>query len=105
MAKPPMIEVRRTAQFDAWFERLRDKRAQVIIGARLVRIRAGNVGDVKALGGGIAEVRIDYGPGYRLYVVRRGGTLIVLLCGGDKEGQDRDIMRAKALARTLSDQP
>ena len=64
-----------------------------------------NVGDVRSVGEGVMEARIDFGPGYRLYYVRRSATLVLLLCGGDKRNQDRDILRAQALARDLSDQP
>lgn len=98
-----MIEVRRVAEFDRWLARLRDGRARTKIEARLVRVRAGLVGDAKPVGSGVWELRVDVGPGYRLYYVRRGAALVVLLCGGDKGSQDRDILRAKAVARSLPD--
>jgi putative addiction module killer protein len=96
-----MIEVRETAVFSHWLRKLRDRRAGAKIAARIDRLSRGNSGDVKPVGGGVSEMRIDYGPGYRVYFVRRGSTLIVLLCGGDKANQDRDILTAKWLAATL----
>jgi putative addiction module killer protein len=96
-----MIEVRQTVEFSAWLHALRDERARARITDRLVRMQAGNFGDVKPAGGGVSELRIDYGPGYRVYFVRRGPVVIVLLCGGDKRTQDKDIKRAKGMAREL----
>jgi putative addiction module killer protein len=78
-----------------------DQRAAIRIAQRIVRLQAGLVGDVKPVGGGISELRVDYGPGYRVYFVRRGQVLIILLCGGDKRSQRRDIARAKILAAEL----
>ena len=92
-----MIDVRRTPEFLEWLRGLRDRRAQDRIAARIVRMEAGLMGDVKYFEG-IGELRIDYGPGYRLYFMREGAVLVVLLCGGDKGSQKRDIARAKALA-------
>ncbi len=97
------FEVRQTLEFQAWLNELRDERAQRRIAQRIVRLQAGLFGDVKPVGGGISELRVDYGPGYRVYFVRRERTLIMLLCGGDKSSQDRDIRAAKALAETLKD--
>lgn len=94
-----MIEVRQTDVFAAWFERLRDREAKARITVRIRRLSLGNPGDVKPVGGGVSEMRIDYGPGYRLYFVRRGERVVVLLCGGDKRTQDRDIAHALELAR------
>lgn len=96
-----MIEVRETDVFAAWFERLRDRQARARITARIRRLSLGNPGDVKPVGGGISEMRIDYGPGYRVYFVRRGEVVVILLCGGDKRTQRRDIERALELADEL----
>jgi putative addiction module killer protein len=98
-----MIEIRQTREFAKWLDGLADRRAATRIAQRLVRLEAGLFGDVKPVGGGISELRVDYGPGYRLYFIQRGRTLIVLLCGGDKRQQDRDIALAKTLARGLKD--
>ena len=98
-----MIEIRQTAVFSLWLRTLRDQRAKARIVARIRRASFGNVGDVRSVGAGVSEMRIDYGPGYRVYFVRRGDTLIILLCGGDKSTQDRDIERAKALAREMKE--
>lgn len=93
-----MLTVRRTPEFIAWLRDLRDERARERIAQRLVRVGAGLLGDAKFFQG-IGELRVDHGPGYRLYFVRRGPLVIVLLCGGDKSTQDRDIKRAIALAQ------
>lgn len=77
--------------FQAWFERLKDRKAQMRIDARLARLRIGNPGDVKAVGAGVSELRVDYGPGYRVYFAMVGMKLVVLLCGGDKRSQASDI--------------
>ena len=98
-----MIRVLRTDVFIDWFERLRDREARQRISVRLDRLRADNTGDVKPVGEGISELRIPYGPGYRLYCTWRGDTLVVLLCGGDKSSQTRDIAAAKTLLKTLGD--
>lgn len=96
-----MIEVRQTQVFRDWLTALKDRRAAIKIGARLDRLEVGNFGDVKPVGEGLSELRINYGPGYRVYVVQRGSVLVVVLCGGDKSSQRRDIERAKVLARDL----
>lgn len=96
-----MIEIRKTAVFESWFTRLRNFHARARISIRIDRLAQGNPGDVKAVGGGVSELRIDYGPGYRVYFVRRGATLIVLLAGGDKRTQDRDIQTALRLAKEI----
>ncbi len=93
-----IIEVRQTDVFAAWFAGLRDHEARARILARIRRLSLGNPGDARPVGGGVSEMRIDYGPGYRVYFVRRGPVLVVLLCGGDKRTQDRDIARAIALS-------
>lgn len=96
-----MIEVRQTEIFARWLTRLRDRRARVRIQARIDRLEIGNPGDVKPVGEGVSEMRIDYGPGYRVYFTQRGAALVILLAGGDKRTQDRDITTARELAREL----
>jgi len=96
-----MIILRHTETFSRLFSSLKDRSGWVRILSRLDRIAMGNIGDVKAVGEGISEIRIDTGPGYRLYFVRREKPVILLLCGGDKSTQDRDIARAKDLSKTL----
>jgi putative addiction module killer protein len=98
-----MIEVRKTATFSDWMAGLRDHRARAKIAARIDRLAVRNPGDVAPVGEGISELRIHYGPGYRVYFVSRGKTLIVLLCGGDKSTQTKDIKTAKLLAASLED--
>ncbi len=95
------IEVRETEAFAAWFRDLRDERARARILVRIRRLSLGNAGDVRAVGDGVSEMRIDYGPGYRVYFTARGATLVVLLAGGDKRTQSRDIAAAIALAKSL----
>jgi len=96
-----LIEVRQTTRFATWLAGLRDDRARARILKRLDRAGQGNLGDVAPVGGGVSEMRIFYGPGYRVYFVQRGAELIVLLCGGDKSTQPADIKEAKALAEAL----
>lgn len=98
-----MIEVRQTDEFRDWLRNLRDDRAVARIGSRLRRLEQGNPGDVKSLGAALMEMRIDCGPGYRVYYVRRGAVVVVLLCGGDKGTQEKDIARARALAAKLKE--
>ncbi len=93
-----VIELIKSRTFDAWLSGLRDLRAAARIQVRLDRLAQGNPGDVRTVGGGISEMRIDYGPGYRVYYLQRGPVLIVLLCGGDKRTQDADIAAAKSIA-------
>ena len=95
-----MLEVRQTEVFSTWLHELRDQRAVARITKRLDRMRAGNFGDSKTFEG-VSELRVDYGPGYRVYFVRRGPIVVVLLCGGDKRTQAADIKRAKNMARDL----
>ncbi|KQO75682.1 type II toxin-antitoxin system RelE/ParE family toxin [Rhizobium sp. Leaf262] len=97
-----MIELRQTTVFARWESRLRDKRARTLIAARLMRLAAGLPGDVEPVGEGVSELRIHHGPGYRVYFQQRGNLLIVLLCGGDKGSQARDIAAAKKLAKEWS---
>ena len=96
-----MIEIRQTDVYSRWFNELRDRQARARINARIRRLSLGNPGDVKPVGEGVSELRIDYGPGYRVYFVQRGQTLVVLPAGGDKHTQDRDIKTALELAREL----
>ena len=96
-----MVEIRQTEVYARWFRRLRDREARVRIDSRIRRLSLGNPGDVKPVGEGVSEIRIDYGPGYRVYFVQRGRTLVVLLAGGDKDSQTRDIPRVLELARGL----
>ena len=96
-----MVEIRQTEVYARWFRRLRDRQARVRIDSRIRRLSLGNPGDLRPVGEGVSEIRIDYGPGYRVYLVQRGQALIVLLAGGDKDSQDRDIRRAVELARGL----
>jgi putative addiction module killer protein len=96
-----MPEVRQTEIFARWLARLRDARARTRIQARIDRLEVGNAGNVKPVGGGVSEMRIDYGPGYRVYFLRRGEALVILLAGGDKRTQDHDIAMAIKLARDL----
>jgi len=96
-----MIEIRQTEVYSQWFGSLRDRQARARIDARIRRLSLGNLGDVMPVGEGVSELRINYGPGYRVYFVQRGQTLVVLLAGGDKHTQDRDIKTALNLAREL----
>lgn len=96
-----MIEVQTTRKFDGWLAALRDREAAAIIVARIFRLRRGLVGDVKHIGSGVSELRINHGPGYRLYFTRRGKALILLLCGGDKSTQSSDMKVAMAAAARI----
>ena len=95
-----MIEVRRTDEFRDWLKGLKDIRAAARVEIRIARVEAGNLGDVKFFDG-IGELRIDYGPGYRVYFVQRGKVLVILLCGGDKSSQKADIKKARAMAKEV----
>ncbi len=96
-----MIEIRKTEAFVQWLDGLRDIKARSHVLARIERLASGNPGDVKPVGEGVSELRIDDGPGYRVYFVKRGQTVIVLLAGGDKSTQAKDIRTAIRLARNL----
>ena len=94
-----MLTIRQTTIYEAWFAGLRDERARARIDVRIKRLALGNAGDVKPVGEGVSELRIDYGPGYRVYFAQRGSEIVLLLCGGDKRTQDRDIREAQSLNR------
>nr|WP_295888454.1 type II toxin-antitoxin system RelE/ParE family toxin [uncultured Devosia sp.] len=96
-----MIEVRQTAVFASWLTELRDSNARARILVRVRRLELGNPGDVKAVGETVSELRVPYGPGYRVYVTRQGQEIVILLCGGDKSTQNRDIAMAKQMAKEL----
>ena len=96
-----VLEVRQTDTFAAWFQALRDRRARARVQVRIDRLSLGNPGDVRPVGEDVSELRIDYGPGYRIYFIQRGATLIVLLAGGDKGSQTRNIRIALQLVRSL----
>src|SRR6516225_10132237 len=98
-----VYEIRRSETFDTWLKNLADSKARARIAARIDRLGLGNPGDVKPVGGGVSEMRIDYGPGYRLYFTQRGRTVVLLLCGGDKATQANDIKRAIALAKEVQE--
>jgi putative addiction module killer protein len=93
-----VVEFKQTETFRKWRTRLKDERARALIASRLDRLAFGNPGDVRPVGQGIGELRIDYGPGYRVYFLRRGSEIVILLCGGDKSTQATDIKTAKRLA-------
>jgi len=95
------MEIRKTQRFAAWIDGLRDPKARARVLVRIERLAAGNAGDVKPIGEGVSEMRIDYGPGYRVYFTRRGPRLIILLAGGQKRTRRRDIAMALQLARSL----
>jgi putative addiction module killer protein len=99
-----MIELKQTEIYQKWQARLRDKRAKTIIATRLMRLAEGLPGDVEPVGEGVSELKIHYGPGYRVYFQRRGNLLVVLLCGGNKSTQVRDIAAAKKLAKKWSEE-
>jgi putative addiction module killer protein len=96
-----MIDVRKTEEFDDWLRALKDYKAVAKIAARVERLALGNPGDVKPVGEGISEMRIPYGPGYRVYYRQTGKEVVLLLCGGDKATQDKDIKRAREIAAEL----
>jgi putative addiction module killer protein len=94
-----MFVIQKTQTYDAWIRRLKDRRAPGRITSRILRAEDGNLGDVKPVGQGVSEMRINYGPGYRVYFLQRGAVVILLLCGGDKSTQSQDILEAKRLAK------
>ena len=96
-----MVEIRKTERFSTWLDSLTDIRARARIQVRIERLASGNAGDSKPVGKGVSELRIDYGPGYRVYYTKRGNELIILLAGGDKKSQLTDIKTAHSLADNL----
>jgi len=96
-----MIETRQTEEFEAWLAELKDEIARKRIGQRIARIQVGLFGDTKSVGDKIFELRIDHGPGYRVYFAREGNMVVILLWGGDKSSQDRDIQKAREIAAEL----
>lgn len=96
-----MIEIRQTEVYASWFAKLRDRQARARIDVRIRRLSLGNPGDVRPVGEGVSELRIDYGPGYRVYFVQRGAALVILLAGGAKDTQEQDIQIARELARKV----
>jgi putative addiction module killer protein len=96
-----MIRVEETDIFKNWMLNLKDRAGRSVINARIRRLSFGNKGDTKSLGGGISELRIDFGPGYRVYYVQKNQELVILLCGGDKSSQSKDIENARVIARNL----
>lgn len=95
------MQIKKTDVFAKWFDHLKDRRAKIIIIQRIVRISDGLLGDFKSVGDGVSEIRINYGPGYRVYCTMRGNDLIILLCGGEKSTQQEDIKKAKNLAKEI----
>lgn len=95
------MKTTQTLEFANWLNRLRDRKAKTKIAVRIVRVEAGNLGDVKSVGGKVSELRINYGPGYRVYFTIRGEELILLLCGGTKGTQAKDIERAQQMVADL----
>lgn len=98
-----MIELKQTETFRKWRTRLKDERARILVASRLDRLAFGLAGDVEPVGQGVSELRIHHGPGYRIYFQKRGSTIIILLCGGDKSTQAKDIKAAKRLAEAWSE--
>jgi putative addiction module killer protein len=98
-----MVEVRQTERFAHWLRDLRDLRARARVQARIERLTGGNPGDAKPIGSGVSELRINYGPGYRVYFQQKGSTLIILLAGGEKSSQSRDIEESLLLARQIKE--
>jgi putative addiction module killer protein len=96
-----MLEIRKTETYSQWIDNLRDLQARARVLVRIERLAAGNAGDVKPVGEGVSELRIDYGPGYRVYFTKRGREVVILLAGGDKTTQSADIRVAMRLARNL----
>jgi putative addiction module killer protein len=96
-----MFEIQKTDEFDEWLSKLADQKAQAKIASRIERLGLGNPGDVKPVGEGVSEMRVPYGPGYRVYFKKTDKTIVLLLCGGDKSTQQKDIKRAKEMAAEL----
>lgn len=98
-----MIEIRETDTFKKWFSSLKDKRAKARIDVRIRRVSLGNFGDIEPIGNGVSELKIDYGPGYRVYFVKQEAIIVILLCGGGKSTQSKDIKKAHELAQRLKE--
>lgn len=98
-----MVEIIKSDTFDRWLRKLRDPQAKARVEMRIRRPSLGNAGDVQPIGDGLSEMRIDYGPGYRVYFMQRGSLLVILLCGGDKSTQQKDILRAHEIAAAWED--
>jgi putative addiction module killer protein len=98
-----MLEIKQTDTFKTWVNKLKDKRAKATIAARIFRLANGLAGDVSPIGEGLSELRIHYGSGYRVYFKQKGKEIIILLCGGDKSSQQKDITRAKKIAESLGE--
>lgn len=98
-----MIEIRETDTYKKWFHSLNDKRAKARIDVRIKRVSLGNFGDAQPVGNGVSELKIDYGAGYRVYFVKQGNLIVILLCGGDKSTQSKDIQKAHELAQRLKE--
>lgn len=98
-----MFTIRETETYSEWIDELRDRRAQAVIDRRVSRMEQGNFGDSKSVGEQVSELRINFGPGYRVYYTRKGGEVVILLCGGDKDSQQSDIKLAKQLAKEVHD--
>ena len=98
-----MIEIRQTETYRKWFHGLKDRTARARIDIRIRRLSLGNSGDAKSVGQGVSELRVDYGPGYRVYFLDRKNAVVILLCGGDKSSQKRDIQKAHELAKQMED--
>jgi len=105
MAEGQAFQLIRHPAYNDWMASLRDRRARFIIDARVRRLAEGNVGDSKSVGDGVHELRVNHGPGYRIYFARRGNVTILLLCAGDKSSQSRDVERAKRLLEAQGDWP
>lgn len=99
-----MFEIRSSGVFNRWLSRLRDRQARMRVSVRIRRLAFGNAGDTKPVGSGVFELRVDFGPGYRVYYMQRGEKVVVLLCGGDKSSQTSDIERAQQIAATWTDE-
>jgi putative addiction module killer protein len=97
------IEVKKLQEFSDWLSSIKDSKTRMRLSRRIEKVSQGNLGDHKSVGDGVTELREDFGPGWRMYLVNRNGTLVVMLGGGDKSSQDRDIKAAKALAKRLED--